>query len=150
MAKFEFKLNTILNLKKQLEEQAKLKLGQAITVLNHELALLHSYEDAISMTIDEFRVISGGMFTVSKIKEYNVFIKKMKEKAEEQRIVVHEAEEYVETVRKELILAVQQREMYDNIREKEYDRYIIEEKHNEQMIVDEIVSYKIGCSLSAK
>ena len=147
MAKFTFKLKSILNLKRQLEEQVKFKLGQAIGTLNRELAILHSIETAINITVDEFRVASGGVFTAGKIKEYNCFITRMKEKAAEQRIVVSEAEAYVAEVRAELLIAVQQRKMYERLREKAYDKYLEEEKHTEQLIVDELISYKIGSSL---
>ena len=150
MAKFKFRLKTILNLKKQIEEQAKLKFGQAMAMLNHELAILHSFENAVKMTMDEFRIISGGVFTVNRIKEYNLFITKMREKVEEQKLVVAEAEAYVDEVRKELVYAMQQREMFDKIREKEYERYTAEEKHNEQIINDEIISFKIGSNLNGK
>ena len=148
MAKFTFKLKSILNLKRQLEEQIKFKLGRAIGALNHELAVLQSIEDAIHMTLDEFRLASGGVFTVGKIKEYNVFIQRMKARAEEQKIVVCEAEEYVSQVRAELLAAVQQRKMYEKLREKAHDKYLEDEKHEEQLVVDELISYKTGTSHS--
>ena len=147
MAKFTFKLKSILNLKRQLEEQVKFKLGRAIGALNRELSVLRSFEEAISMTVDEFRIASGGVFTAGRIKEYNYFITRMKEKAAEQRIVVSEAEAYVSVVRAELLAAVQQRKMYERLREKAYDKYLDEEKHAEQLVVDELISYKIGSSL---
>ena len=144
MAKFIYKFRILLNLKRQLEEQAKNNMGKAVARLDREKRELQRIEGVIQMTIDEFRQISGGRFTVGSIKKYNIFIDKMKKNAEEQKLVIIEAEEEVEIARKMLVKAMQEREKYEKLEEKERERYIEDEKRRDNLVIDEIVSYKIG------
>ena len=144
MAKFEYKFQVLFDLKKQLEEQAKNNFGKAIMRLEMEICELRRIEAAIMMSIDEFRIISGARFTAGTIKRYNAFIKRMKEKAAEQKRVIIEAEEDVEVARKLLVCAKQEREKFDKLEEKEHDRFFEEEKRSENIVIDELVSYRIG------
>ena len=144
MAKFVYKFKVLFNLRKQLEQQAKNEFGKAVTRLNREKQELERIETAISMTLDEFRTVSGGKFTAGTIKRYNAFIAKMKDDAENQKLVIIQAEEEVEEARIVLVKAMQEREKYEKLEAKEKERYFEEEKRRENMIVDEIISYKIG------
>ena len=144
MAKFEYKFQVLLDLKKQLEEQAKNEFGKAIARLDREKQELRRIEDAIRMSIDEFRVISGGRFTAGTIKRYNAFIKRMKENAAAQKLIIKKAEEEVEQARQLLVKAIQEREKFEKLEEKEYEKYFEEEKRLDNMIVDELVSYRSG------
>ncbi|MDR1440691.1 MAG: flagellar export protein FliJ [Clostridiales bacterium] len=150
MAKFKFKLKTLLSLRRQLEEQAKSALSKAIMSLNRELARLSGIRAAISASLDEFRVLSGGRFEAGRIKEYNRFISAMREREKAQLAEVKAAEGRVEQARRELLEAVQRREMLDKLRDKAYVRYLDDERHAEQMVVDEIISYKIGSNLNGE
>jgi len=144
MAKFRYKFQVIFNLKKQLEEQAKNEFGKTVARLEREKQTLRGILDAINMSINEFRTISGGRFTVETIKRYNAFIKKKKEEAAEQRLVIKKAEEEVEQARVILIKAIQEREKFEKLKEKEYERFFEEEKRRDNLIVDELVSYRSG------
>ena len=144
MAKFEYKFQTLLDLKEQLEEQAKNEFGKVMARLNREKEKLRRIEASITMSIEEFRVISGGRFTAETIKRYNAFIKKMKENAVEQKQVIIDAEEEVEAARQLLVKAVQEREKFEKLEEKEYDKFFEEEKRQDNMIIDELVSYRSG------
>jgi flagellar FliJ protein len=70
----------------------------------------------------------------------------MREKEKAQIAAVKDAEARAAEARDRLVAAMQQREMLDKLRERAYARYLEDEKHAEQMVVDEIVSYKIGRS----
>lgn len=142
MAVFKFKLKTLHRLKVQLEDQAKNNFGLAVAALNAEIAKLNRIKAAISMTVDEFRRLSGGRFTAGKIKDYNCFIAAMKEQAVAQQAEVEKAEAAVEEARVALIAAMRQREMYDKLREKAFMRYSDAERRAEYRAVDELVSYK--------
>ena len=142
MAVFRFKLKTLHRLKKQIEDQAKNRLGLAIAALDAETLKLNQIRSIISMTIDESRKLSGGRFTAGKIKEYNYFLALMRKKAEEQIPVVENARRLVNEARNELLKAARQREIFDKLREKALSQYLEDEKRAERMLMDEIVSYR--------
>jgi flagellar FliJ protein len=150
MAKFKFKLKTLLSLRRQLEEQAKNKLAKAVMALNRELAALSGIRAAIAATMDAFRALSSGRFVAGRIKEHNYFISAMREREKAQLDAVKSAEAAVAQARGELLAAVQRREMLDKLRERAFARYLGEERRAEQMVVDEIVSYKIGSNLNGE
>ncbi|MDR1060129.1 MAG: flagellar export protein FliJ [Clostridiales bacterium] len=150
MAKFKFKLKTLLNLRRQLEEQAKNKLAKAVMALNRELAALSGIRAAIAATLDGFRALSSGRFAPGRIREHNYFISAMREREKAQLEAVRAAEAGVAQARGELLAAVQRREMLDKLRDKAFVRYMDGEKRAEQAIVDEIVSYKIGSNLNGE
>ena len=136
-----------MNLKRQLEEQAKNNMGKAVARLDREKRELLRIEGIIKMTIDEFRQISGGRFTVGSIRKYNTYIEKMKKSAEEQKLVIIKAEEEVEIARQLLVKAMQEREKYEKLREKDFEKYIEVEKRRDNIVIDEIISYKIGSNV---
>ena len=142
MAVFKFKLRALHRLKTQLEDQAKNKFGAAVARFNVELFKLNKINAAIAAVVEEFRRLSGGRFTAGKIKDFNYYLAAMKEKAAIQEIAVEAALKKVNEAREELILASQEREMYDKLREKAFARHMSDEKRVEQRVVDELVSYK--------
>jgi len=144
MAKFKYKFRVLFNLKKQFEELAKNNFGKAAMRLELEKRELKRIKDVIAMTIDEFRAVSGGRFTAGSIKRYNAFIKKMKELAEEQKQVVQIAKDELEVARKALVKAMQEKEKFKKLEEKAFSRYVEEEKRRDNLVVDEMISYKIG------
>ena len=144
MAKFRYKFRVLFSLKKQFENLAKNNFGKAVMRLELEKQELRRIECAIAMAIDGFRAVSGGRFTAGSIKGYNAFIKKMKENAEEQEKAVKIAEDGLEVARKALVKAMQEKEKFKKLKEKEFERYIEEEKRRDNLVVDEMISYKIG------
>ena len=142
MAVFKFKLKAIHRLKSQIEEQEKNKFSLAVAALNAEIAILNRIKGAIAAAVDEFRKLSGRRFTAGKIKDFNYFIAAMKESEAAQTKVVEDAMRVVEEARKALIIASQQREMYDRLREKAFILHMDGERRSEQRSVDELVSYR--------
>ena len=142
MAVFKFRLKTLHRLKKQLEDQAKNRLGLAVAALDAEKYKLRLIHAAIAAAVDDFRRLSGGRFTAGKIKAFNYFLAAQREKAEIQAVAVDKAQKVVDEARHALLLAARQREAYDKLRDKAYARYAEDERHAEGVVVDEIVSYR--------
>ena len=149
MAIFKFKLKAIHRLKSQIEDQEKNKFSLAVAALNAEIAKMNRIKSAIAAAIDGFRALSGERFTAGKIKDFNYFIAAMKESAAIQAKAVEEALRKVDAAREALIIATQQREMFDKLRDKAFSRHMAEEKRAEQQSVDELVSYR-GTSQSGQ
>jgi len=141
MAKFIFKLEAVLNVKRQQEENIKNELGKAIQRLEAEKQKLARLERNKEEIIDEFNN-KAKKTTVHKLIEFNSYLSLLKSKISRQKERVNKAALDVDKIREELVKAVQERKILEKLKEKKYDEYLIEQKKLEQKTNDEIVSYK--------
>lgn len=142
MAKFVFKLQSVLDLRIQLEENLKLELGKAITELEKEKQILRSIEIQLKETSDQFTARSVQGITVDKCIEFNSYLSFLNTKITRQKENVNQAALNVDKYREQLIKAVQDKEMLERLREKKYRIFRDGEFKTEQKLNDEIVSYK--------
>lgn len=142
MAKFKFKLQTLLNLKHQLEESKKNEMGQLARRLEEEKRLYKKIEEDRENYIKMFSDESQKGMTVSKIRDLNRFISVLKERLNKQQENVNLASENVEKCREELIQIVKEREMLEKLKEKKFQQYIREELRKEQLMSDEVAGFR--------
>ncbi len=142
MAKFVFKLQSVLNIKKQIEDSLKIQLGKAVQALEAEKELLKELESEKKRCMGEVgSKVSGGV-KVDKLKNYNAYISFIKQKISRQYEMVKSAQEIVDKYREELTGMMKERKMLEKLREKQYEEYMQEIKKKEQKDIDEIVSYR--------
>ncbi|NLK86685.1 MAG: flagellar export protein FliJ [Clostridiaceae bacterium] len=140
MARFIFKLQSVLNLKQQQEESKKNELGKAIQMLEAERSKLSELEDSMTASVKEFNEKTKKA-TVHKLIEFNEYISLLNSKIKSQKDNVNNAAQYVDKVREELLKAVKERKILEKLKEKKYEEYLMEQKKLEQKTNDEIVSY---------
>jgi len=141
MAKFVFKLQSVLNIKKQQEESKKNELGKAIQILESEKRKLSALENELENTVTEFNEKTKKT-TVQELISYNKYLSSLNSSIRLQKEKVNDAAVYVDKIREELIDAVKERKILDKLKEKKYEEYLTEQKKLEQKTNDEIVSYK--------
>lgn len=78
----------------------------------------------------------------TEIKRYNEFIDFIKNKIEEQKVAVQNAQNFAEQKRLELVDSMKERKMLEVIKDNDKVEYDKEQLLKEQKIVDEIVSYQ--------
>lgn len=140
MAKFTFRLQAVLNLKAQQEENKKNELGKAIQQLEEEKKKLRRLEDKLRQLVKEFNE-STKKTTIIKLIEYNDFLSVLNSKIKAQKENVNYSAQIVDKIREELLEAVKERKILEKLREKKQHEFFLESKKNEQKINDEIVSY---------
>ncbi len=140
MAKFLFKLQPVLNLKQQQEENKKNELGKAVQMLEAEKHRLAELENSLAAAVEEFNEKTRKT-TVHKLIEFNDYLSVLNSKIKSQKENVNNAASYVDKVREELLTAVKERKILEKLKEKKHDEYLIEQKKLEQKTNDEIVSY---------
>jgi flagellar FliJ protein len=141
MAKFVFRLEAVLNVKRQQEENIKNELGKAMQRLEAEKQKLSRLERSKEEIIAEFNN-KAKKTTVHKLIEFNAYLSLLKSNISRQKERVNKAELDVDKIREELVKAVQERKILEKLKEKKHDEYLIEQKKLEQKTNDEIVSYK--------
>ncbi len=146
MPGFVFKMQTLLNVKKQFEDNLKNELGKAIQKLEYEKAALLRYEKEMEDIIEEQNREVFSSIPVKKLREYSAYISMMKEKIETQKENVKFQQQNVDNYREQLIKAMQEKEILEKLKEKKYEQFLKQQLKNEQKINDEIVSYNYKCT----
>ena len=141
MAKFNFRLQTLLNLKSQQEDNLKNELAKATRKLEKEKAILRSLEDEEVKLIREFNEKSKKS-TVEKLIKFNQYLSFLNSKIKQQKENVNCAARNVDKVRDELIRIVKERKILDNLKDRKHEQFMLEQKKEDQRLNDEIVSYK--------
>ena len=142
MARFNFRLQPLLNVKEQIEEQKEIEYALAIKRHEEEKRKLRLLFDFRVAQIEEFRTSLKSEIDPAKTKRYNNVLERLKDRIKEQEVKVEAAAAFREKKRLELIEAMQERKMLDNVKEKRFEDYLEDEKLAEKRQVDELVSYQ--------
>ncbi len=141
MAKFVFKLQSILNIKLKLENQAKIAYGQANAKLKREEAVLQSLIMQRSMYEKRAVELVSGTINIRDIRENKRSIDIMKSRIRAQMMVVHAAEKQVEAARQKLSEIMIERKTFEKLRERAFEEFKQEVAYEENQAVNELVSY---------
>ena len=142
MAKFIFKMQSLLSIKEKLEDKSKTEYGKALNKLEEEKNILLSLENKKQENIAMLKQSIETGVRPNHIDNINKYISFIDKKIQEQQENINKAEEIVEEKRLELLEAMKQRKVLEALKEKEKENYFKEELNKEQKIIDEIVSYK--------
>ncbi|MCR5585827.1 MAG: flagellar export protein FliJ [Lachnospiraceae bacterium] len=144
MAKFVYKLQGILNIREKLEEQEKIAYGNARIRLSEEEDKLEALFLRRRELVEEKRV---QMSSVIKARDLNLTenaIRATDLSIEDQKKAVKKAEKALEAARIRLENAMKERKIYEKLRENAYNEFLEELEHEEQMEINELVSYRHG------
>lgn len=144
MAKFRYRMQSILDIKNKMETQARMEYGLARLRLNEEEEKLkklrlrkQSYEQKATKLLQD-------ALKVREIIDTQTAIKRMEEYIDEQCIVIHIEEKKVEEARLKLIAVMQERKTHEKLKEKAFETFRQEENANESKEIDQLTSYTYG------
>ena len=144
MAKFRYRMQSILNIKYQLETQAKMEVGRAQMQLNEEEERLRNFIDRKESYLEEGSQMRRQALNVNDLRDNRNAMRVMDDRIEEQKVQVRKAEEVLEKAREKLKEIMQERKMHEKLKEKALDQFLQEEKAAEGKVVDELTSYTYG------
>ncbi len=142
MAKYVYRLQSLINIKEKLEEQKKNELAVENHKLNEEKQILNNFYHELNDLLKKQELEQENNINAFRLQLYIQYIDKIKVEIEKQIKVVKDQEDKVEVVRGELLEYTKAKKSLEKLKEKDYENYLEEEKKAEQKIVDEIVSYK--------
>ncbi|MDE7422818.1 MAG: flagellar export protein FliJ [Lachnospiraceae bacterium] len=142
MAKFIFKMQNILEIKRKLEDQAKSVYAEAIHALEIERGKLQELEEKKELYEDRLTDMMLESLHIHEICRMENAIEVMKYKIQEQLVAVRKAERVVENARQALHAAMVDRKTYEKLREKEFETFKLEVNAQEKKEIDELVSYQ--------
>ena len=144
MAKFKYRMQNILNVKLQLETQAKMELGRQQALLREEQDRLKNLEDRKEDYLEEGRRIRGDVLNAGQLRDNANAISAMDDLILAQEDRVDEALLRVEQARAKLQEVMQDRKMHEKLKEKALEQFMGDEKAAEGKAVDELTSYTYG------
>ena len=144
MAKFRYRMQSILDIKYQFETQAKMEVGKAQLRMNEEMEKLQYLIDRKEAYLEEGRRLREETISVNDLRDNRNAVLVMDDLIMRQRFEVTKAEEALEIARQKLTEIMQERKMHEKLKEKALAEFLEEEKAAEAKVVDELTSSTYG------
>ncbi len=142
MAKFIFKMESILSIKTKLEDQAKAEYGIEVMKLReeeHKLTLLENRRLKFEQQL--FEAVSDRLVILS-IKRLEDSVENLKYNIKLQIVVIRQQEGRVAKARAKLDNAMKERKIYEKLKEKAFEEFKAEINAAEQKEIDQLVSFR--------
>ncbi len=143
---FKYKLEPILNLKEKMEDNKKRELGLANQLYERAKTEKAKLVEARNKAYEEAKMQNSNRVNIEHLKQLNQYLNYMKQEIHHKEQEVIKASIKVDEKRNELIEAVKERKILENLKEIKLEEYKEEETKKENNIIDEIVTYKYGLS----
>lgn len=144
MAKFVYRMQSILNIKEKMEEQAKAAFGMAIAALRTEEERLERLRQRKIQYLAEGALLRQTKLDPLKLQENEAALKYIEQEIKDQKIRVKRAEEAVERARLILQEYMIERKTHEQLKEAAFEEFKEELAKEESKEVDELVSYVYG------
>ncbi len=144
MARFRYKMQSILDVKLKMETQAKQEFALAKNALDEEEEKL----EALKLRKRGYEEEAAGLLTgglhVADIRDNKTAIVRMDEFIKEQTARVKLAEAALERARLKLQEVMRERKTQETLRDKAFEEFMREENRKESKEIDELTSYTYG------
>lgn len=144
MAGFQYRMENILNIKMNLESQAKEEFGAATLKLEQEREKLAGIREKRAQYMKTYQELLMSRINVLEIELVKAGVSQSDEAIKKQLGVIRACEKNLEVARKKLEQLMQERKAQELLKEKAYEAFLKEEAAREQKEVDELVSYRFG------
>ena len=144
MTKFSFRLESILQIKIKLEEQAKMEFAAAKMRLNDEEDKLQALKDRKEAYEQELKRLYMGNLDVRRINSTSAAIEVTETQINTQVFAVKRAEKKVAVASDKLSTVMQERKSMEKLKENKLAEYMREYNEEESKQTDELISYQYG------
>ena len=144
MAKFQYRMQSILNIKLKMEEQVKMQFAQAQAKVNEEEAKLLQLKNRKSAYEVELKEVLLKKLDLLKIDELQNAIMRMEEYIVDQQREVERAYRALEKERQKLTEVMIERKSHEKLKENAFEQFLQELNSAEGKEVDELTSYTYG------
>ncbi|MCR5715408.1 MAG: flagellar export protein FliJ [Lachnospiraceae bacterium] len=144
MAKFRYRMQSILDLQLKLEDQAKVEFAQAQGIWREQVRKLNELKERKAAYMEEARRLRAEILDFTAIRENENAQEMLKELIRLQKIEVARAEKEMDR-RREILQEHQiDRKTQEKLRDKALSEFLIEEARKESREADEHTSYEYG------
>ena len=144
MTRFSFRLESILQIKIKLEEQAKMEFAAAKMRLNEEEDKLQALKDRKEAYEQELKRLYMGNLDARRINSTSAAIEVTETQINTQAFAVKRAEKKVAVASDKLSTVMQERKSMEKLKENKLAEYMREYNEEESKQTDELISYQYG------
>lgn len=141
---FHFKLEPVLTVRQNIEEQLQFRLAREQMILNGHKVRLVDLETRRQGIIADFEEVKKQPLSGARFGYFMDSIRIKEEQIRIQENTVRSQEQVVEEARRKLTLAMQQRKIVEVIREKQLQNYLFDVRKKEETENDEQVILRHG------
>ena len=142
MARFVYRMQSVLNIKQQTENQTKMEFALAQNELNQQLDILDEYVQRKERYLKEAEELRNeDSLKLQDILDNQYATAQMDVMIKQQSMVVKQYEERVEKVRVKLTRNIQERKMQESLRERAFAEFLEEQKQEEAKENDQRSSF---------
>ena len=141
---YHFKLETVLGLRRNLEELAQQKLARELTLLEEHTLRLAALRQQRLELIAEFEEEKNRQMLAPVFAFYMEGIFRKEQEVEARRALVEAQQEAVFQARKELTGKVQDKKVMEKARERDYQKFLLAGLKKEQNEADEQMMLRFG------
>ena len=138
---FRFKLQRVLDLKLKQEDEKKNQIAtlmQAIKIKEEELEALISEKKQKEFSLNDNRKRGISILEIRNINQYLLFLDK---KINTLRFEISSLESNLNQKRLEYLELQKERKTFEKLKEKDYEKYLYNEKKEEEKMIDQIVTF---------
>ena len=138
---FRFKLQRVLDLKLKQEDEKKNQIAtlmQAIKTKEDELEALISEKKQKEFSLNDNRKRGISILEIRNINQYLLFLDK---KINTLRFEISSLESNLNQKRLEYLELQKERKTFEKLKEKNYEKYLYNEKKEEEKMIDQIVTF---------
>lgn len=139
---YKFKFQKILDLKNKQEEDKKNQMAEVMKLLREKQAELHRLSDTKTEKFRQLEKIREEGATIQEIRnltQYTHYLEKCIEAVEGE---IQSLETALDIKKEEYLGVRKERKSYENLKEKDVERYQYREKKQEEKMIDQIVTFQ--------
>lgn len=140
MARFDFKFQHILNIKKHKEDLLQEGLSQLKRSFQHEESVLWEIEDKTKECLLKLKELQAGIISIQEIIDYHNFLISLSEDVAAQKNKLENLSTEIDDAISKLVHASQERKIFEKLRQRKWDKFRLEVNKEEQEFMDEIAS----------
>ena len=140
MARFDFKFQHILNIKKHKENLLQEGLSQLKRSFQHEESVLWRIEDKTKECLFKLKELQAGIISIQEIMDYHNFLTSLSEDIIAQKNKLERLSTEIDDAISKLVHASQERKIFEKLRERKWDEFRLEANKEEQEFMDEVAS----------
>lgn len=145
MARFVYRMQSVLNIKQQTENQTKMEFAVAQAELNKQLDILSEYIERKERYLQEAEELrQQDSLKLQDILDNQYATAQMDTMIKHQNAIVQQHEQKVERVRIKLTRNIQERKMQETLRDRAFAEFLEEQKQEEAKENDQRSSFTYG------
>ena len=141
MSTFKYELESLLNVREKMENIKQKEYAEALEILEKNKNINNQIDDSLKNSTLKLKNSISDIIDAREIKmqqNYQLLLKKQK------RVAIHNLEiahKKTKKQRKELLNAMRNKKTLEVLKDKKYEQFKDEQKKDEQLLIDEIVSF---------